>query len=174
MCSAHAAERSIRDQYREMVHQVRMFLEGKNRDLVERLKKKMEEESEKLHFETAARIRDQIEHIEHVIEKQKIVSDDFLDQDVIGFHRQDHTFVVHPLFIRGGKLLGGKGFTIPSTGLPDEEVLSSFLHQYYREGKFIPEQILIPKAIPEQDLVEQWLTELKGKKGSDSCSSERR
>ena len=151
-------------QYQEMVHQVRMFLEGKNRELVERLKKKMEGESEKLRFETAAKIRDQIEHIEKVIEKQKIVSADFLDQDVIGFHRQDHALVVHPLFIRGGKLLGGKGFTMPSTGLPDEEVLSSFLHQYYREGKFIPEQILIPKAIPEQDLIEQWLTELKGKR----------
>ncbi len=151
-------------QYQEMVHQVRMFLEGKNRELVERLKKKMEEESEKLHFEVAAKIRDQIEHIEKVIEKQKIVSTDFLDRDVIGFHRQDHTFVVHPLFIRGGKLLGGSGFTFPSTDLPDEEVLSSFLHQYYREGKFIPEEILTPKAIPDQKLVEQWLTGLKGKK----------
>jgi excinuclease ABC subunit C len=151
-------------QYQEMFHQVRMFLEGKNRALVERLKEKMGEEAEKLHFETAARIRDQIEHIEKVIEKQKIVSTDFFDQDVIGFHRQDHTLVIHPLFIRGGKLLGGKGFTFLSTGLPDEDVLSSFLHQYYREGKFIPEQILIQKAIPEQDLIEQWLTELKGKR----------
>jgi excinuclease ABC subunit C len=147
-----------------MVHQVRMFLEGKNRELVERLKKKMEEEAERLHFEVAAKIRDQIEHLERIIERQKIVSTDFLDQDVIGFHRQDHTVVIHPLFIRGGKLLGGKGFTFPSTGLPDEEVLSSFLHQYYHEGKFIPEEILAPKAIPDQDLAEQWLTELKGKK----------
>ena len=151
-------------QYQEIIHQVRMFLEGKNRELVERLKEKMEGESEKLRFETAAKIRDQIEHIEKVIEKQKIVSTDFLDQDVIGFHRQDHALVIHPLFIRGGKLLGGKGFTFPSTGLPDEEVLSSFLRQYYREGKFIPEQILISKAIPEQDLIEQWLTELRGKR----------
>jgi excinuclease ABC subunit C len=163
-CAGPCCGKIDREQYREIVHQVRMFLEGKNKDLVESLKKKMEEESEQLHFEKAARIRDQIEYIEHVIEKQKIVSSDFLDQDVIGFHRQDHTFVVHPLFVRGGKLLGGRGFTFPSTGLPEEEVLSSFLHQYYREGKFIPEQILIPKAIPEQDLVEQWLTGLKGKR----------
>ncbi len=151
-------------QYREIVHQVRMFLEGKNKDLVERLKKRMEEESAQLHFEKAAKIRDQIRHIEEVIEKQKIVSRDFLDQDVIGFHRQDHTIIVYPLFVRGGKLLGGKGFTLPSSGLPDEEVLYSFLHQYYREGKFIPDQILIPKAIPEQTLVEQRLTDLKGKR----------
>jgi excinuclease ABC subunit C len=112
----------------------------------------------------AARIRDQIEHIEKVIEKQKMVSTDFIDRDVIGFHRPDRTFVVHPLFIRGGKLLGGRGFIFPSTGLPDKEVLSSFLHQYYRQDKFIPEEVLIPKAIPDQNLVEQWLTDLKGKK----------
>ena len=163
-CAGPCCGKIDQDQYREMVHQVRMFLEGKNKDLIESLKKKMEEESEQLHYEKAARIRDQIEYIEHVIEKQKIVSSDFLDQDVIGFHRQDHIFVVHPLFVRGGKLLGGRGFTFPSTGLPEEEVLSSFLHQYYRDGKFIPEQILIPKAIPERDLIERWLTALKGKR----------
>jgi excinuclease ABC subunit C len=163
-CAGPCGGEIDRDQYLEIVRQVRMFLEGKNRDLLESLKKKMEEESEQLRFERAAKIRDQIEYIEHVIEKQKIVSTDFVDQDVIGFHREDHTFIVHPLFIRGGKLLGGKGFTFPSKGLPDEEVLSSFLHQYYHEGKFIPEQILIPKAIPEQSLIEKWLTDQKGKK----------
>jgi len=163
-CAGPCCGKIDRGQYRGMVHQVRMFLEGKNKDLVESLKKKMGEESEQLHFEKAAKIRDQVEYIEHVIEKQKIVSSDFVDQDVIGFYRQDHTFVVHPLLIRGGKLLGGKGFAFPSKGLPDEEVLSSFLHQYYREGKFIPEQILIPEAIPEQDLVERWLTDLRGKR----------
>jgi len=151
-------------QYREIVQQVKLFLEGKNKDLIETLEKRMEEESEELHFERAAKIRDQIEHIKKVVEKQKMVSRDFLDQDVIGFHRQDHTVIIYPLFVRGGKLLGGKGFTFPSTGLPDEEVLSSFLRQYYREGKFIPKQILISKSIPEQILTEQWLTELKGEK----------
>lgn len=153
-----------REHYREIVHQVKMFLEGKNKDLVEGLKKSMEEESEHLRFERAAKIRDQIDYIEHVVEKQKMVSSDFSDQDVIGLYHQDHRIAIYPLFIRGGKLLGGKGFAFTSAGLPDEEVLSSFLHQYYREGKFIPEQILIPKAISEQDLVERWLTELKGRK----------
>jgi excinuclease ABC subunit C len=141
-----------------------MFLAGKNKDLLEGLKKKMEEESETLHFEAAAKIRDQIASIEQVVEKQKIVSTGFLDQDVIGFHRQDHKIVLYPLFVRAGRLMGGKGFVISSSGLLDEEVLSSFVFQYYRAGKFIPEQILIPKSIPEQDFVEQWLTELKGKK----------
>jgi excinuclease ABC subunit C len=151
-------------QYQEIVHQVRMFLEGKNKDLLERLKKRMEKESDQLHFERAAKIRDQIEHIEKIIEKQKIVSREFVDQDVIGFHQQDHATIIYSLFIRAGKLLGGKGFTLPSAGLPDDEVLYSFLRQYYREGKFIPEQILIPRPVPEQQLTELQLTELKGRK----------
>src|SRR4030043_7808 len=151
-------------QYREIIRQTRMFLEGKNRDLLARLKKKMDKESEQLHFEKAARSRDQIEHIKKVIEKQKIVSRDFVDQDVIGFHREDHTVVIHPLFVRAGKLQGGRGFTVPSMGLPDEEVLSSFLRQYYREDRFIPERILIPKSIPEQGIAEEWLTKMKGKR----------
>ena len=163
-CLGPCCDKTDPAQYREVVNEVRMFLEGKNRDLVERLEKRMEGESERLNFEAAAKIRDQIQHIETVIEKQKIVSSDFFDQDVIGFHRQDHTVIVHPLFIRAGKLLGGKGFTFPSSGLPDEEILSSFLHQYYREGKFIPEQILLPKGVPEQNLIEERLADLKGKR----------
>jgi excinuclease ABC subunit C len=163
-CPGPCSEAVDPTKYREVVQQVRMFLSGKNRDLLESLKKRMEEESEKLHFETAGRIRDQIASIERVIEKQKIVSQDFLDQDVIGFHRRDHHLVVYPFFVRAGRLMGGRGFVFPSTGLLDEEVLSSFLFQYYREGKFIPEQILIPKLIPDQDFVEQRLTEVKGKR----------
>ncbi len=163
-CLGPCCDKTDPAEYREVVHQVRMFLEGKNRDLVERLRKRMEEESEGLHFEAAAKIRDQIQHIERVIEKQKIVSKDSGDQDVIGFSRQDHTIVIHPLFIRAGKLLGGKGFTFPSSGLPEEEMLSSFLRQYYREGKFIPDRILIPMALPDQDLMEERLADLKGRK----------
>ncbi|MCJ7640709.1 MAG: excinuclease ABC subunit UvrC [Desulfobacterales bacterium] len=151
-------------QYREIVHQVRMFLEGKNEALLKTLKKKMEEASERLAFETAAKVRDQITHIEKVLERQKIVSRDFIDQDVIGLHRQDHTVVIHPLFIRAGKLLGGKGFAFPSTSIPEEEVLDSFLRQYYRRGKFIPDQVLISIRVTDQTLLEEWLAELKGKK----------
>ncbi len=150
-------------QYGKVIQQVKMFLEGRSQDLIERLKREMEEEAEQLHFERAARIRDQIKHIEHVIEKQNIVSRDFIDRDVIGFHREDHRAAVYSLFVRAGQLFGGKGFNFSSISLPDEEILSSFLRQYYREGQFIPEQILISKPIPEKNITEGWLTELKGK-----------
>jgi len=151
-------------QYRKMIEEVRMFLEGKNKDLIEQLRREMEREAEELRFERAAKIRDQIEAIQYILERQKMVSTDFIDQDVIGTHAQDHTLILYCLFIRGGKLLGGKGFSFPLSGLPEEEMLGSFLHQYYREGRFIPQQILIPKPIPEQQCMEQWLTEMSGKK----------
>jgi excinuclease ABC subunit C len=163
-CSGPCCARIDPPQYREIIQQVRLFLEGKNEALIDTLRKRMEEEAERLNFEAAAKIRDQIAHIERVIEKQKIVSTDFIDQDVIGLHRQDHTTVVHPLFIRAGKLLGGRGFTFPSVAVPEEEVLGSFLHQYYREGKFIPDQILLPAPIPDQTLMEEWFGDLKGKR----------
>jgi excinuclease ABC subunit C len=150
-------------QYRQIVRQVRLFLGGKNEDLIEDLKKKMAEESERLNFEAAARIRDQIGHVEKVIERQKTVSHDFLDQDVVGFGPRGPAVVIYLLFVRGGKILGGRGFTFPPSELADEEIIGSFLRQYYRAGKFIPRQILIPRAIADQPVFEQWLTELRGK-----------
>ena len=162
-CAGPCSGKIEPSQYREIVQQVKLFLAGKDKDLVERLRERMQEESEALHFETAARIRDQIRHIEHVIEKQKIVSSDFVDQDVIGLHRQNHTVILYLLFVRAGKLLGGKGFTLSLPELPDEEIVSSFIRQYYsREGRFIPKKILVPKAPADWSLVEQWLRELKG------------
>ncbi len=153
-----------RTQYGEVIQQVKLFLEGRNRDLLERLERQMAEAADQLHFEKAARIRDQIEHIRKVIEKQVVVSRDMMDRDVIGLYRQDGRVALYSLFIRAGKLLGGKGFNLSSVSLPAEEILSSFIKQYYREDRFIPEEILIPKPIPEKDLMEGWLTELKGKK----------
>lgn len=163
-CLAPCSGKIDAGSYKKMVEGVRMFLEGKNKDLIEELRKQMEKEAGELHFERAAKIRDQIEAIEYILERQRIVSTDFVDQDVIGTHSQDHTLVLYSLFIRGGKLLGGKGFSFPFSGIPEEELLSSFLYQYYREGRFIPQQILIPKSIPEQEFMEQWLTEMSGRR----------
>lgn len=150
--------------YREVVHQVRMFLEGKDEALLAVLKKKMAREAERLNFEAAARIRDQIEHIQKVIERQKIISRDFLDRDVIGFYRGEEGVALYLLFLRRGKLLGGRGFGLPPSGLPESEILESFVRQYYGTGKFIPKQILLPAALPGQRFIEQWLAEEKKKK----------
>jgi excinuclease ABC subunit C len=150
--------------YREVVHQVRMFLEGKDEALLAVLKKKMAGEAGRLNFEAAARIRDQIENIQKIIERQKIISRDFLDRDVIGFYRGEEGVAIYLLFLRLGKLLGGRGFALPPSELPEGEILESFIQQYYGPGKFIPQQILLPAALPGQRLIEQWLAEEKKEK----------
>ncbi len=147
--------------YREIVKEVRLFLEGKDRELVRILKKKMREKSDRLDFEGASRIRDQIQSIEKTIEKQHIVSKGFLDQDVIGFHRNGG-IGVQTLFVRNGMLMGGRFFSLSQQKWPDEEIISSFVNQFYGEGKFIPQEILLPFSIQDHELIEQWLTEKKG------------
>jgi excinuclease ABC subunit C len=147
--------------YREIVKEVHLFLEGKDRELVRILKTKMKEKSDCLDFEGAARIRDQIQSIEKTIEKQHIVSKGFLDQDVIGFHRNGG-IGVQTLFVRNGMLMGGRFFSLSQQKWPDGEIISSFINQFYGEGKFIPQEILLPFLIQDHELIEQWLTEKKG------------
>jgi excinuclease ABC subunit C len=151
-------------QYRKVVDQVRMFLEGKNDALIRDLREMMKKEANRLNFEAAGRIRDQIENIGRVVEKQKIVTRSLIDQDVIGFDRRPDVMVIYLLRVRRGKLLGGRGFSVPSQELPAREILSAFLRQYYRPGRFIPQEILIPLGIQDQALVKQWLTERRRKK----------
>jgi excinuclease ABC subunit C len=149
--------------YREIVKEVRLFLEGKDHELVRILKKKMKEKSDRLDFEGAASIRDQIQSIAKVIEKQRVVSKGFLDQDVIGFHRNGG-IGVQILFVRNGILMGGRFFSLSQQKWPDEEIISSSINQFYGEGKFIPQEILLPFSIQDHELIEQWLTEKKGGK----------
>jgi excinuclease ABC subunit C len=147
--------------YREIVKEVRLFLEGRDRELIRILKGRMRKKSDALDFEGAAGIRDQIQSIEKTIEKQHIVSKSFLDQDVIGFHRNGG-IGVQTLFVRNGMLMGGRFFSIAHRQWPDEEIISSFINQFYGEGKFIPQEILLPFFVQDHELIEQWLTEKRG------------
>lgn len=162
-CLAPCVGRVNARTYREIVKEVRLFLEGKDRELVQILRTKMKEKSDRLDFEGAARIRDQIQSVEKTIERQHIVSKGFLDQDVIGFHRNGG-IGVQALFVRNGMLMGGRFFNLTQQKWPDEEIVSSFVNQFYREDKFIPQEILLPFSIQDRELIEQWLTEKKGSK----------
>jgi excinuclease ABC subunit C len=162
-CLAPCVEKVDSHTYGEIVKEVRLFLQGKGKELIRILKGRMKEKSDLLDFEGAARIRDQIHSIEKVIEKQHIVSKVFLDQDVIGFHR-DGGIGVQALFVRNGMLMGGRFFSLSHQKWPDEEIISSFINQFYGEGKFIPQEILLPFPVQDHELIEQWLTEKKGRK----------
>jgi excinuclease ABC subunit C len=159
-CMAPCSATVDREAYQDMVAQVRLFIEGKNRDLLDMLKQRMEEASEHLNYERAAELRDRIAKIEGAFEKQKIISPGFENQDVIGIATEGGHADIQMLFIRNGMLLGRKDFYIPDVqGMAEEEVLADVLHQFYAKEMIVPSEVLLPMEIADRPVFEAWLIE---------------
>ncbi|MHB8844810.1 MAG: excinuclease ABC subunit UvrC [Nitrospirota bacterium] len=151
--------------YRDIVDQVRLFIEGKNRDLVDLLKQRMEEASERMDYERAAELRDRIARIEGAFEKQKIISPGFENQDVIGIATEGGHADIQVLFIRNGMLLGRKDFHLTEVGgMAEQDIITDFLHQFYAKEMIVPAEVLLPVDVPDREVFEKWLTERRGKK----------
>jgi len=154
-----------KERYRAMIEQVCLFLEGKQEEIVASLRREMEEAAEKLDYERAATLRDRIQAIERVIEKQKVVSAAMSDQDVIALARGDGQACVQVFFIRQGKLIGREYFVLAGTeDEEDEEVMASFIKQFYDEAAYIPSEILLQREIEEAAIIQDWL---RGKGGAE-------
>lgn len=153
-----------REEYRKYIDDAVLFLEGRGAKLLDLLKKRMAEAAENLEFEEAARLRDRIAAVETTVEKQRMVSADFKDQDVFGLHREDGQVQVCILCIREGKTLGTKKFPPVRTAAADAEVLSSLLRQYYDGELFVPAEVVIPEAVEDGDVLAEWLSEKRGKR----------
>jgi excinuclease ABC subunit C len=152
------------EEYRKSVDEVVLFLEGKAGELVEGLRARMKQAAGELKFEEAARIRDQLLAIERSLERQKVATTDFKDQDVFAFHREGDRLLVYVLYVRQGRLNGGQAFPLGSQEFPDEELLPSFVNLYYDQGNFVPEEVLLPLDIEEREGMEALLTERKGER----------
>ncbi|MFH1491123.1 MAG: excinuclease ABC subunit UvrC [Pseudomonadota bacterium] len=150
--------------YREVVEQVRMFLEGRSLELIGQLKKNMASAAESLDFEKAARIRDQIRAVERVIERQSVVSTRLEDQDVIGLAQDHGVTMLVILFIRKGYLTGSRHYVFKGGEEAPSEVVEAFLKQYYSREHFIPKQILISQGIEDLHPITEWISDLSGKK----------
>jgi excinuclease ABC subunit C len=162
-CIAPCSGEADKTQYQDMVGQVRLFLEGKNRDLLDLLKQRMEEASEKMDYERAAELRDRIVKIEGALEKQKIISSNFENQDVVGIAFEGGRADIQTLFVRNGMLLGRKDFYLDDVrGMTQEEVLNDFLRQFYSKEMIVPEEILLPFEVQDREVFEAWLTEKRG------------
>jgi len=161
-CLAPCCRDIDREEYGNIVKKVLLFLRGQDRELIFQLTAEMNEESKNLNFERAALVRDEIKAIEKTLEKQKIVSTRFIDQDVIAYFRKDLHIVVFILFIRQGRMVGNQSFFFRKVELEDEEVISSFLTQFYGEGKYIPDEVIIPLRLENHALIEEHFLERKG------------
>ncbi len=151
--------------YRQMIDDLCGFLQGRTDPIVNRLKKEMLSASDDLKFEKAATIRDQITAIEKVVEKQKVLSTDQVDSDVIAMARADGEACVQIFFIRSGKLIGREYFILEGTEeVNDSEVVTEFLKQFYAEAANVPGQVLLPQEIEEHRIIEEWLNTRRGGK----------
>lgn len=168
-CLAPCIGNQTKAAYHRIVDQVRLFLSGRNGELLETLRAQMHEAAERQEFEEAARLRDQVRKIEQGLERQRVTTTDLEDQDVVGLARTaagpaaDFAADIQILFVRGGMLIGRKDFYWPAAGdVSDEELVTSFIQQFYAGADLIPRQILVPVLPGDAALLEAWLSERRG------------
>ncbi|MEC7823090.1 MAG: excinuclease ABC subunit UvrC [Pseudomonadota bacterium] len=160
-CSAPCVKGYVSDdEYAEQVQWVRLFLKGKNQQVINSLVEKMEKASEQLNFEAAARYRDQINALRKVQERQWVAGTQD-EMDIFGFAFKGGMACIQVMFIRDSQLLGSKAFfpKVPSTATEDE-IFEAFLLQFYLAGnKVIPKQIVLPKALSDETAIADLLSQ---------------
>ena len=162
-CMAPCIGNQTKEEYHLIVKQVRMFLEGRDTELLDGLRGEMEAAAEREHFEEAARLRDRIVKIDRTLERQRVTQTSFIDQDVMGIARQGTAVDLQMLFVRGGLLIGRKDFFWQDAAdTPDEELVRSAIEQFYNKDGLPPKELLIPVCLEDTSLIEDWLSQKKG------------
>lgn len=155
------------EQYAAQVSQAAAFLEGKQESLVRDLRAQMDAAAQALDFERAAQLRDQMRGLEALAERQRIVSEGAEDRDIMALAQEGDTGCVQVFFVRGGRLVGQEHVMLQGTrGVPSSETLAAFITQFYEASSAPPPEILIPESIPDQDVVERWLSGRLGRRVS--------
>ncbi|WBF08519.1 excinuclease ABC subunit UvrC [Methanothermobacter thermautotrophicus] len=160
LCYAPCDGRISREEYQEIIEKVDLFFQGRYQEVIEVLEEEMKEASERLEFERAARIRDQIESIREVMERQHASFTDSIDQDIVALEKGGDTSAVVVLQIRDGKITGKDDFILRGSA-PRTEILEAFLKQYYAIPRRVPSEILTQYPV-EDGVIAEWLSELRG------------
>ncbi len=164
-CMAPCQGNVDKSTYNEAVKSVCMLLEGKQDELIERLEDSMNKAAEELDFERAAEIRDNINSLRKISEKQKVISSSLEDQDVIALSKLHDDACLQIFFVRKGKLVGREHFFITETAYEgNEEILCGFIKQFYGDDAYVPKEIIIQYQLSDMDIIETWLKEKKGSK----------
>jgi excinuclease ABC subunit C len=164
-CNAPCTGWETREGYARTVQDVERFLEGKDEDLALNLAGEMETAARELKFERAAVLRDQIQSLNKVRERQKIISTEQVDQDVLGVVRQGGDACVELFFVRKGRLVGQEAFFLDRVaGWSDGEILSAFVRQFYSRRVVPAPEILLSEEVTEAELLTEWLSGLAGRR----------
>jgi excinuclease ABC subunit C len=149
--------------YHDQVQEAILFLKGRTKDLIGKIRREMETAAAAQEFERAARLRDKIISLEKTVEKQIAVTTDFRDRDVIGLARSDEQVVLTVMAARGGRLLGSRHYHFSEPLANEAEILGAFIRQLYERAPQIPEEILVPEEPSDADFVRERLRAMKGK-----------
>ena len=164
-CEAPCQAYISKEEYALHITQAIRFLNGEYQPIMQELKEKMMAASADMEFEKAAEYRDLLNSVKQVAQKQKITDANDEDRDVIGLAKEKEDAVVQVFFIRGGKLIGREHFYMKIAAEDEaEQILTAFIKQYYAGTPFIPKRIMLPAAIDEIEIIEEWLSKRRGQK----------
>ena len=162
-CPGPCERRISPEDYKARIHEVALFMEGRSDVLVHELKDRMDSSAGKLDFENAARYRDQLQSIENIADRQKVLTRGRDDEDLIAYARSGEQVFVEVAYVRQGKMVGHDGHALDGAGDAAEgELLRGFLLQYYASATHVPRVVIVPGAVEEPDLLTGWLTERRG------------
>lgn len=162
-CLAPCSGRVKKENYRRMVDNVVMILEGRSRQLRTQLQAEMQQASETLEFERAAVVRDQLQALTKTLEKQVVVSNMNRDQDVFGYIRKGVGVGIAVINIRQGIVCGQQVFFLLDPIGDDCEVLEEILRQYYIKEQSVPDELLLPFQVADQVSLIEWMSNIRGR-----------
>jgi excinuclease ABC subunit C len=161
-CSAPCVRDVPRDEYGQQVRSVGLFLDGRHDELRRQLDSDMHEAARVLRYELAATYRDQLRAVEATAQAQRVAEVADVDQDVFGFFREADKVELAVLLARSGRVVGVRTFGLKDVSLPDDELMASFLGEYYALGSFVPHEILVPTRIEAAEGLAQLLADQQG------------
>ncbi len=148
------------EEYRENIARVARFLDGHRDEFVDELEDEMTAAAAELDFERAGRIKDRIDAIRALTDKQHAVSSRNLDADVIGIYREDTIAGVHVFMVREGRIMNSNEFILNrGFDVPDDDLLRAFLLRYYEATTSLPREVIVRTAPEDADVMAAWLTE---------------
>ena len=171
-CPGVCQELISREDYRKIMQKVAMVFQGRTQELIDLLQPQMEAASEKLEFELAARIRDQISGLDKLGLDQKVqLPDDTISRDAIALAKDDQTACVQLFQVRAGRLVGRMGYIAEAQSGSESDIIQRVLEEHYSNADSVelPTEILTPMELPEADFLGTFLSERKGRKVTFLC-----
>lgn len=151
--------------YQDAARDVRLFLDGRKGDLIDRLRAKMDDAAAAEQYELAAHYRDAIQTMEQLAERQKMATAGYDDIDIFGFHHEEAMLAVSIFHMRGGRVVDKRElFWEDQERFDPAEFFQSLLKQYYVDAPFIPVEVHVPSDFEDRALLEQWLSGRRGRK----------